>query len=196
MATRKLGIIMYGVTGRMGTHQHLARSIAAIRAEGGVLLTDGTRVIPDPILVGRSATRLKALAKAHGVERWTTDLDAALRDKKDTVFFEAATRSFKRHKPTSFPLAAMTLESLRPAVSVDMAPGDILVLLSDGIYEYRDARDEEFGERRVEDIVRAHHGKSAAELSAMLLGSVQAFAGNAMQEDDMTVVLVKRKEER
>ena len=112
------------------------------------------------------------------------------------VFFEAATRSFKRHKPTSFPLAAMTLESLRPAVSVDMAPGDILVLLSDGIYEYRDARDEEFGERRVEDIVRAHHGKSAAELSAMLLGSVQAFAGNTMQEDDMTVVLVKRKEER
>ncbi|MEP7069034.1 MAG: GAF domain-containing SpoIIE family protein phosphatase [Usitatibacter sp.] len=112
------------------------------------------------------------------------------------VFFEAATRSFKRHKPTSFPLAAMTLESLRPAVSVDMAPGDILVLLSDGIYEYRDARDEEFGELRVEDIVRTHHGKSAAELSAMLLGSVQAFAGNAMQEDDMTVVLVKRKEER
>ena len=112
------------------------------------------------------------------------------------VFFEAATQSFARHKPTSFPLAAMALKTLRPAVSVEMRPGDIMVLLSDGIYEYRNAHDEEFGEKRVEDIVRAHHGKSAAELSAVLLGSVQAFAGNAMQEDDMTVVLVKRKGER
>ena len=112
------------------------------------------------------------------------------------VFFEAASGTFTRHKPTSFPLAAMALKSLRPAVAVDMKPGDLMVLLSDGIYEYRNARDEEFGEKRVEDIVRAHHGKSAAELAAILLGSVQAFAGNAMQEDDMTVVLVKRKEER
>ena len=112
------------------------------------------------------------------------------------VFFEPASGTFARHKPTSFPLAAMALKSLRPAVAVDMKPGDLMVLLSDGIYEYRNARDEEFGEKRVEDIVRAHHGKSAAELAAVLLGSVQAFAGNAMQEDDMTVVLVKRKEER
>ena len=111
------------------------------------------------------------------------------------VFFEAASGTFTRHKPTSFPLAAMALKSLRPAVAVDMKPGDLMVLLSDGIYEYRNARDEEFGEKRVEDIVRAHHGKSAAELAAILLGSVQAFAGNAMQEDDMTVVLVKRKGE-
>ena len=111
------------------------------------------------------------------------------------VFFEAATKSFARHKPTSFPLAAMALQSLKPAVEVDMRHGDIMVLLSDGIYEYRDAHDEEFGERRVEDIVREHHGKAAAELAAILLGSVQAFAGNAMQEDDMTVVLVKRKGE-
>lgn len=111
------------------------------------------------------------------------------------VFFEAATRTFSRHTPTSFPLAAMALESLRPAVTVDMKQGDIMVLLSDGIYEYRDAHDEEFGEKRVEDIVGANHEKGAAELAAILLGAVQAFAGNAMQEDDMTVVLVKRKGE-
>jgi sigma-B regulation protein RsbU (phosphoserine phosphatase) len=112
------------------------------------------------------------------------------------LFFEAATHAFTRHKPTSFPLAAMPLRSLKPAVTVDMKPGDLMVLLSDGIYEYRNAGDEEFGEKRVEDIVRAHHAKSATDLAALLLGSVQAFAGNAMQEDDMTVVLVKRKEER
>jgi sigma-B regulation protein RsbU (phosphoserine phosphatase) len=109
------------------------------------------------------------------------------------VFFQAATGTCVRHKPTSFPLAAMPLERLRPAITVEMQPGDILVLLSDGIYEYCDAANEEFGGERVEEIIRAHHGRPVAELSAILLGSVQAFAGNAMQEDDMTVVLVKRK---
>jgi predicted dehydrogenase len=90
MAERRLGIIMNGVTGRMGTNQHLARSVAAIRREGGVLLANGDRVMPDPILVGRSADKLKALAAAHGVARWTTDLDAVLADAKDEVFFDAA----------------------------------------------------------------------------------------------------------
>jgi phosphoserine phosphatase RsbU/P len=109
------------------------------------------------------------------------------------IFYQASSGNCMRHNPTSFPLAAMPLTALRPAVTVEMAPGDILVLLSDGIYEYCNADHEEFGEKRVEEIVRANHGKSVTELAALLLGSVQAFAGNAMQEDDMTVVLVKRK---
>ncbi len=95
MTEKRLGIIMYGVTGRMGTNQHLARSIAAIRAQGGVRLQDGTRVMPDPILVGRSEEKLRALARAHNVERWTTDLDRALADKNDTVFFDAATTQMR-----------------------------------------------------------------------------------------------------
>ena len=65
MATRRLGIIMHGVTGRMGTNQHLVRSILAIRADGGVRLANGDTVIPDPILVGRNADKLEALAKRH-----------------------------------------------------------------------------------------------------------------------------------
>ena len=109
------------------------------------------------------------------------------------LHFQAATESCARHKPTSFPLAAMPLASLRPAVSLEMQPGDILVLLSDGIYEYGDAANEQFGEERVRQIVRAHHRKTTAELSAVLLESVQAFAGGAPQDDDMTVVLVKRE---
>jgi sigma-B regulation protein RsbU (phosphoserine phosphatase) len=109
------------------------------------------------------------------------------------LFFGAAAKSCVHYRPTSFPLAAMPLTALKPAISVEMRPGDILALLSDGIYEDRNADDEEFGEKRVEDILLAHHDKPVAELSAILLGSVQAFAGNAMQEDDMTVVLVKRK---
>lgn len=95
MSEQRLGIIMYGVTGRMGTNQHLARSIAAIRAQGGVRLQDGTRVMPDPILVGRNEEKLRALAKAHNVERWTTDLDRAMADKNDTVFFDAATTQMR-----------------------------------------------------------------------------------------------------
>jgi predicted dehydrogenase len=95
MSEQRLGIIMYGVTGRMGTNQHLARSIAAIREQGGVRLQDGTRVMPDPILVGRNEEKLRALAKAHNVERWTTDLDRAMADKNDTVFFDAATTQMR-----------------------------------------------------------------------------------------------------
>ena len=87
---KRLGIIMHGVTGRMGMNQHLARSIMAIRGQGGVELSDGTRVMPDPILVGRNAAKLGKLAAEHGVRRWTTDLDAALKNADDTVFFDAA----------------------------------------------------------------------------------------------------------
>src|SRR5258708_13071611 len=90
METVRLGIIMNGVTGRMGTNQHLVRSIGAIRAQGGVALADGRRVMPDPILVGRNASKLSALAAVNGVSRWTTDLDAALGNRDDTVYFDAA----------------------------------------------------------------------------------------------------------
>ena len=86
---------MNGVTGRMGMNQHLARSVMAIRQQGGVHLADGTRVIPDPILVGRNAEKLRKLAIDHGVERWTTDLDEALRNPDDAVFFDAASTKLR-----------------------------------------------------------------------------------------------------
>src|SRR5262245_33150778 len=95
MAQQRLGIIMNGVTGRMGMNQHLIRSIVAIRQQGGVTLKNGDRVMPDPILVGRNADKIAALAKAHGITRWTTDLDKALKDKKDTLFFDAATTQLR-----------------------------------------------------------------------------------------------------
>jgi len=95
MAEQRLGIIMNGVTGRMGMNQHLARSVMAIRKAGGVRLADGTRVIPDPILVGRNAEKLKKLAAEHGVERWSTDLEKALRNPDDAVFFDAASTKLR-----------------------------------------------------------------------------------------------------
>ena len=74
MNGRRIGIIMNGVTGRMGLNQHLVRSVLAIRKQGGVVLTDGSRLVPDPILVGRNGAKLEQIAKENGVARWTTDL--------------------------------------------------------------------------------------------------------------------------
>src|SRR6516165_3089767 len=91
MTQHRLGIIMNGVTGRMGMNQHLIRSIVAIRAAGGVALRNGDRVMPDPILVGRNEARLAELAKANGIACWTTDLNGALKNREDTLFFDAAT---------------------------------------------------------------------------------------------------------
>ena len=81
-----LGIIVNGASGRMGYRQHLVRSILAIREQGGVLLGDGSRVQVEPILVGRNAAKLKELADKHGIEHYTTDLDAALADDRWQVY--------------------------------------------------------------------------------------------------------------
>ncbi|WP_104179252.1 Gfo/Idh/MocA family protein [Arthrobacter sp. B0490] len=80
MSTRTIGIIMNGVSGRMGYRQHLVRSILAIRDQGGVLLSDGTRVQVEPILVGRNEAKLAELAAKHGIEHYSTDLDSVLAD--------------------------------------------------------------------------------------------------------------------
>lgn len=95
MPTQRLGIIMHGVTGRMGMNQHLIRSIVAIRNQGGVTLSNGDKVMPDPILIGRNAEKIEALARAHKIERWGTDLDKALQNKDDTVFFDAGTTQMR-----------------------------------------------------------------------------------------------------
>ncbi len=95
MATQRLGIIMHGVTGRMGLNQHLVRSVVAIRAQGGVALPNGDRVMPDPILVGRNAAKVAALGREHGISRTTADLDAALANRDDTLFFDAATTQMR-----------------------------------------------------------------------------------------------------
>ena len=130
MTQHRLGIIMNGVTGRMGTNQHLVRSIVAIRAQGGVALGNGDRVMPDPILVGRNEEKLAQLAAAHGIARWTTKLDAALRNPEDTLFFDAATTKLRAkllHKAVAAgkdiycekPIA----ENLKDALAVARAAG-------------------------------------------------------------------------
>lgn len=83
---REIGIIMNGATGRMGYRQHLVRSILSIRDQGGIELPDGTKVTVKPLLVGRSAAKLAELAERHGIDDFTTDLDAALADPRWEIY--------------------------------------------------------------------------------------------------------------
>ncbi|WP_026962598.1 Gfo/Idh/MocA family protein [Alicyclobacillus herbarius] len=92
---KKIGIVMNGVTGRMGTRQHLERSIVAIRAQGGIPLPGGETLMPDPILVGRNEHKLRALAERYGIERWTTDLESCLRDPYNEIYFDAQTTQLR-----------------------------------------------------------------------------------------------------
>lgn len=100
----RIGIIMNGVTGRMGTNQHLLRSIVPIIQQGGVKLSDTEYILPEPLLVGRNMARLKALAERSGIEAYTTDLDAALKDARYSIYFDAQT-------------TGMRTESVRKAVA-------------------------------------------------------------------------------
>jgi predicted dehydrogenase len=87
----KVGIVMNGVTGRMGLNQHLRRSIMAIRAQGGVRLSDDETIMPEAMLVGRNADKLQAIAKEQEGLQWSTDVAGALKDPAYSVYFDAQT---------------------------------------------------------------------------------------------------------
>lgn len=95
MAEKRVGIIMNGVTGRMGLNQHLIRSVLAIRQGGGLPIGNGDVIMPDPILVGRNEAKIKAIADAHGLTRYTTDLTGALANEDDTIYFDAGTTGLR-----------------------------------------------------------------------------------------------------
>jgi predicted dehydrogenase len=129
---KRIGIVMNGVTGRMGLNQHLVRSILAIRKQGGVELSDGSRLVPDPILVGRNPVKLEQIAKDHGVERWTTDLPQALADPNDSIYFDAQLTKLRapsveraiaagKHIYCEKPLAADSETALRLAAQAKAA---------------------------------------------------------------------------
>jgi predicted dehydrogenase len=89
--THTVGIIMNGVTGRMGLNQHLARSIYAIIQQGGVKISDDEIIMPKPLLLGRNKAKLEAISRDYGHLRWSTDLDAALSDPEYSIYFDAQT---------------------------------------------------------------------------------------------------------
>ncbi|MCH2207670.1 MAG: Gfo/Idh/MocA family oxidoreductase [Lentisphaerales bacterium] len=96
MEIKKIGIIMNGVTGRMGTNQHLERSIHAIMQEGGMKINDDLTLMPDPILTGRNENKLKALAAKYGIEKYTTDLQSVLDDSYYKIFFDSSGTQYRK----------------------------------------------------------------------------------------------------
>jgi len=126
MADRSIGVVMNGVTGRMGYRQHLVRSLLAIREAGGVPMSDGSRAQVELLLVGRSEPKLRDLAERHGLTRWTTDLDAALSEPEMGIYFDAQLTTFReecitrallagKHVYTEKPLAGSVAGALRLA---------------------------------------------------------------------------------
>jgi predicted dehydrogenase len=93
MARKVVRVAMNGVTGRMGYRQHLVRSLLSIREQGGVRLADGSAIVPEPILVGRSENRLRKIAERHGLAHWSTRLDEVLADPGVDVYFDAQVTS-------------------------------------------------------------------------------------------------------
>jgi len=123
MKTHNIGIILNGVTGRMGTNQHLARSILAIREQGGVKISSDETIMPKPLLVGRNENKLAALAQRYGVDDYTTDVDTALADDRYPVYFDALLTNLRvenvrkaiaagKHIYTEKPTATNTADAL------------------------------------------------------------------------------------
>src|ERR1700757_4458726 len=134
MTRKVIHVALNGVTGRMGYRQHLLRSLLAIREQGGVRLSDGTAVYPEPVLVGRSEQRLRAIASRHGLDRWTTDLDEVLADPEVEVYFDTQVTSAReaslmraieagKHVYTEKPVAGSLAGALRLARAAQAAGG-------------------------------------------------------------------------
>ena len=143
MAVRTIKVIMNGVTGRMGYRQHLVRSILPIRDDGGVVVGDD-RIQVVPVLVGRNADKLAKLAELHGVEEWTTDLDAALADPEATVYFDSQVTSERtgailaaieagKHIFTEKPIAESVLDAQLLVTAAQQA-GTITGVVHDKLY--------------------------------------------------------------
>src|SRR5260370_9479517 len=132
MTRKVIQVALNGVTGRMGCRQHLVRSLLSIREEGGVRLSDGTVVYPEPVLGGRSEERLRAIAERHGLDRWTSDLDEGLGDPSVEVYFDTQLTSLReaslmraisagKHVYTEKPEASSLDGAPRPAPSARRA---------------------------------------------------------------------------
>ncbi len=109
------------------------------------------------------------------------------------LHYKAASDECVWHGASTFPMGALPQDKLEKAVRLDMAPGDLLGLISDGIYEYENEAGEQFGLEGVARVIREHRDKPMTEAVDALLHEVRAFGGTAPQTDDITIVLVRRQ---
>lgn len=110
------------------------------------------------------------------------------------LHWRASANAPEWHAPTTFPFGVMNVDIAGKAAVLDLAPGDVLALISDGIYEYTDGQGELFGDARVAQVMSRHHALPLPELTAKLLEAVVEFAGGTAQKDDITLVLLRRAE--
>lgn len=111
------------------------------------------------------------------------------------LIYRAASDDFEWHKPTHFPLGVMPMQAPLQSAQIDLLPGDVLALISDGVYEYNNPSGEEFGEQRVAQIIRDTHKQDISAICQGVLSGVQEFAKDVVQADDITMVLVRRSAE-
>jgi phosphoserine phosphatase len=109
------------------------------------------------------------------------------------LHWRASANAPQWHEPTTFPFGVMEVEAAGASGVLDMAPGDVLALISDGIYEYPNKHEELFGDARVAQVLSRHHALPLPELTAKLLEAVAEFSGGTAQKDDITMVLVRRE---
>ncbi|EQD85886.1 putative dehydrogenase [Saccharopolyspora erythraea NRRL 2338] len=126
MSDHTYRILMNGVTGRMGYHQHLLRSVLAIRDDGGVALDDGGRIQVEPVLVGRNADKLARIADQHGVSEWSTDLDALLAEDDARIYFDTQATSERKKAILKAVAAGKHVYTEKPVAS-SVAEGEELV---------------------------------------------------------------------
>jgi phosphoserine phosphatase len=108
------------------------------------------------------------------------------------LYFRAASGECEWHNATTAPMGFMPIETLKPPRVVELAPGDILGLITDGVFEYEDDAGEQFGTSRAEQLFRQHHDRPMAQLVELLLQAVQEYGGAVRQADDITIVLIRR----
>jgi predicted dehydrogenase len=130
MNRRPIGIVLNGVTGRMGYRQHLVRSLLAIREDGGLPLADGSRLWPEPVLVGRNETKLGEIAARHGLSDWTTDLHSALNRDDVEIYFDAQTTQLRQKAVVAAIQAGKHVYAEKP-VAIDLAGALELTRLAD-----------------------------------------------------------------
>ena len=160
MTTHTIGVIMNGVTGRMGLNQHLRRSIYAIIQQGGVRVSESEVIMPQPLLVGRSASKLDAISKECGGLEWTTNLDKALADGAYQVYFDAQTTD-RRAEAVRAAIAAgkhvysETVPAQRPSWNYRKEDGGGIIL--DMLCHWRYVLDNLFGEVKAVSCLGATH---------------------------------------
>lgn len=109
------------------------------------------------------------------------------------LHWQAAGNAPQWHAPTTFPFGAMQIDAAPEASELELAPGDVLALISDGVYEYANPAGELFGNERVAGVFEQCHALPLPELTTRLLQAVSEFADGAAQTDDITLVLARRQ---